>query len=251
MTRPRPWEALDSLPVYVAMRERSYQFLTARPPGPIVDVGCGSGRALRELAARSAEVIGVDPDAVNRDEAQRLSPHLDVRAGTAERLPFPAASLAGYRAERLFHLFGDPVVALAEARRVLLPQAPLVLLTQDWAMVTSDDTSPIAQRVLRAASRAVPAPFAGRRSRAAVLAAGFTEVTVEVVTAVLTGQECVEALAPILRSALTSGGVDPGDAERWLDEKRASARTDHGLLAIPTFVVTARTPSVGAGSSGE
>ncbi|MFK3981587.1 methyltransferase domain-containing protein [Micromonospora sp. NPDC050397] len=242
MTRPRPWEALDALPVHRAMRERSYHLLAPRPAGPVVDVGCGTGLALRELSDRGAEVIGVDPDPTSRAEAVRLRPGIEVRAGTAEELPFATGSAAGYRAERLFHLVTDPVAVLAEARRVLAPGAPMVLLTQDWAMATDDDSSPVAERIWRAATTVTPAPFAGRRSRSALLDAGFTDVSVEVVTAVLVGPAYADALVPVVAAARRSGTVSAAEADEWLAHRQRLARTGHGLLALSTFVVSGRSP---------
>jgi len=195
MTGSRPWEALDALPAYVELRARSYRPFLPADGVPVVDVGCGSGLAVREMTARGIAAVGVDPD-----------PALGARVGSAQRLPFRDGTLGGYRAERVYHLFAEPAAALAEARRVLRPGAPLILLTQDWAMTVAHDVPPATLRFVEETAARVPAPAAGRASYAAVRAAGFRDVAVEVVTAV----------------------VFPGE---------------RGMLVVPTFVVSARAPA--------
>lgn len=62
--------------------------LQPRPGEKILDVGCGTGHLTAELAARGAEVLGVDlsPDMIA--EAEHLHPHLDFVLADARRLDF-------------------------------------------------------------------------------------------------------------------------------------------------------------------
>jgi SAM-dependent methyltransferase len=57
-----------------------------------LDVGCGSGRWSRLLAARGAQVVGIDPTAAMLDVARRLAPAVDFRAMSATHIDFPAES---------------------------------------------------------------------------------------------------------------------------------------------------------------
>jgi SAM-dependent methyltransferase len=54
-----------------------------------LDVGCGSGRWSRWLAARGAQVVGVDPTAAMLETARRLSPGVRFEAMSATDLGFP------------------------------------------------------------------------------------------------------------------------------------------------------------------
>ena len=61
-----------------------------------LDLGCGTGFHLPRWAAEAAEVIGVEPHAdlvaMARRRTRRLD-HVDVRQGTAQRIPLPDASV--------------------------------------------------------------------------------------------------------------------------------------------------------------
>ncbi len=88
----------------------------------VLDVGCGSGFHLPRFAANAARVVGVEPHpplvALARRRTAALG-HVDVRAGTAQRLPVPDASVDVVHA-RWAYFFGpgcEP--GLREVARVL------------------------------------------------------------------------------------------------------------------------------------
>jgi ubiquinone/menaquinone biosynthesis C-methylase UbiE len=91
----------------------------------LVDVGCGAGRLARDLVARGASVLAVEPDPVqaakNRD-AEPLANLAFVEA-RAEALPAETASADGVIFSRSLHHVPAPQMdaALREAARVLKP----------------------------------------------------------------------------------------------------------------------------------
>src|SRR4051794_26386448 len=54
----------------------------------VLDVGCGSGLALREAADRGAEVAGLDASEALVDIARRRAPGVEIVVGELEDLPF-------------------------------------------------------------------------------------------------------------------------------------------------------------------
>lgn len=58
----RQLDAAEAMPAAARLRARSYQLLRLPPDGTVVDVGCGTARAVAELARHAAHAIGVDLD---------------------------------------------------------------------------------------------------------------------------------------------------------------------------------------------
>lgn len=234
-------DRFDELPTARALRHRSYDLLRLRPGSTVVDVGCGTGRAVAELAERGVEPVGVDIDAEMLDLAGQRCPGADLREAGAESLPFDDGALAGYRADKVYHALPDPAAAVAEARRVLAPGGRLVLLGQDWECFAVDSSHPALTRtIVQARADTVTSPRAARGFRALLLNAGFAEVTVEAPTGVLTDPALVlPMLTGFASNATNSGAVTEAEAGRWLADQEHRARTDRLLAAAPMFVAAA------------
>ena len=89
----------------------------------VVDVGCGAGKASRELAAIGARVIGVEPDPIQAATNREAEPAPDVAfvEARAERLPVASGSADGVFFFRSLHHVPVETMeaALAEAARAL------------------------------------------------------------------------------------------------------------------------------------
>jgi ubiquinone/menaquinone biosynthesis C-methylase UbiE len=97
-----------------------------------LDVGCGPGALTAQLVERLGPhaVVAVDPSTPFVAAARARFPDVDVRAATAEQLPFPDDSFDA--AINLFSSLGylgdeEDTRVLAEIRRVLRPGARLVV----------------------------------------------------------------------------------------------------------------------------
>ncbi|MDW6056989.1 methyltransferase domain-containing protein [Streptomyces sp. FXJ1.4098] len=114
----------------------------------VVDVGCGAGRAVAELAEQGVKAVGVDPSERMIAVARGRWPEGDYRIAGAYELPLPDASVDGYRADKVFHELSEPEQALAEARRVLVPGGRIVLVGQDWDTFVIDSADPALTRTI-------------------------------------------------------------------------------------------------------
>lgn len=85
-----------------------------------LDVGCGPGVLTSRLADRLGpeNVRAVDPSPPFVEAARGRCPGVDVRAGTAERLPFEDGSFDVALANLVVHFMSDPVGGLREMGRV-------------------------------------------------------------------------------------------------------------------------------------
>jgi ubiquinone/menaquinone biosynthesis C-methylase UbiE len=99
------------------------------PDDVVVDVGCGSGEAVREAALRvtCGRVIGVDPAPAMLRYARELSAdhegqaRIEFREAPAEKLPVADAAATVVLAVNSLHHWQDADAGLAEVQRVLAP----------------------------------------------------------------------------------------------------------------------------------
>ena len=122
-TRPEyPAAVLDSLPL--------------DSDAEVLDVGAGTGKLTRLLAQRYHRVIAVEPLDGMRAILEQVVPTAESRAGSAEAIPLPDASVDGVFAGQAFHWFANDD-AVNEMARVLRSGGVLALVWNGF-----DETRP-------------------------------------------------------------------------------------------------------------
>ncbi|MFB9902561.1 methyltransferase domain-containing protein [Allokutzneria oryzae] len=242
MTQPPFWDRTERLPQARALRARSHELLAARPGEVVLDVGCGTGHAVGELAENGVKVVGVDASEELLSLARTWFPGCEFRRGPAENLPVESSSVDCYRAQRLFHLLAEPQEALAEARRVLVPHGRILLIGQEYGMWTLDSANDaVTAALLRAHTERHSTRWGGRTYRNLLLDNGFTDVCVEVETAVHTDHA---TLAPLLTKiaevGVAAGAVTSAQAADWLDDQADRGARGRFLAVVPMFLVIGR-----------
>jgi SAM-dependent methyltransferase len=111
------------------------------PPGPVLEIGVGTGLVAAGLAALGRDVVGVDLSPAMLARARDRLPGR-VAVADAEHLPVADASVAACAAVHVLHLVGDVGRVLAEVSRVLGEDGRLVavVIGRD---VESDDVSAV------------------------------------------------------------------------------------------------------------
>jgi ubiquinone/menaquinone biosynthesis C-methylase UbiE len=239
----RTLDVVDDFPGAAELRSHTYDLLTLAAGQAVVDVGCGAGRAVAELADRGLHPVGIDPDPRMIEVARRRWPEQDFRPGTAGELPLDDGSMAGYRADKVFHAVPDPAVALAEARRVLAAGGRIVLVGQDWDTVVIDSDDPdLTRTIVHARAGTMPNPRAARRYRNLLLDSGFGDVTIDVRTAIFTDALMLPMLTGFADAACATGAVDRVHADTWIAEQTRRAESGRLFVALPLFLAAATRP---------
>lgn len=110
----------------------------------VLDLAAGTGKLTRQLVARGAEVLAVEPLAEMRAELTRVVAGVTPLDGTAEAIPVPDASVDAVTVGQAFHWFDAPA-AVREIHRVLRPGGGVGLL---WNGHADDDVGRAAEAVL-------------------------------------------------------------------------------------------------------
>jgi ubiquinone/menaquinone biosynthesis C-methylase UbiE len=257
---PDPWRALDrqpnvdrliaaletrgATPTQARLRRRFLAFVGLRPGDRVVEVGCGTGVVLRDVAARVGRrgaVVGVDASRRVLAAARRLAARTGrpaahaLRRADAARLPFAAGRFDVALAVTLILHVPDPLRVVGELVRVTRPGGRVGLQDQDFGVVavTHADRA-LTDRILAGVARRVYAePYSGRRLPALLRAAGCVRIRLR------TDVYQDTTLEPFTRNflerraenAVRFGIVTAAAAQRWLDGFTA-------LVAAGDFVFT-------------
>lgn len=101
------------------------------PEGPVLDLACGAGRHLRELARTGVPAVGLDLSRALLAEARAADPEARLVRGDMRRLPFSDGAFGGLTS--FFTSFGyfaaraDDLRVAREMRRVLRPGGSFML----------------------------------------------------------------------------------------------------------------------------
>ncbi|MGY1727406.1 class I SAM-dependent methyltransferase [Geodermatophilus sp. SYSU D01062] len=229
-----------------------------RPGDRVLDVGCGTGRTTREAARRTGSALGVDLSSAMLEVARRRAAEEGLTGARFEQADaqvaaFPPAAfdVAISRTGAMF--FADPVAALANVGRALVPGGRLVLLVwqaaeaNEW--ITEITGALAAGRTLPSPPPGAPGPFSfadPARIRAVLTAAGHRQVEVEgLAEPEWWGADADEALTFVLGLAgWLLDGLDPPARDRAVADLRrrleAHAGPDGVELGSAAWLVTAR-----------
>lgn len=164
--------------------------LNPQPQERILDVATGTGWAARRIAARGAQVIGVDigADLIEAAKASAAAEHLkiDFQLGDAEALPFENKTFDGVTSTFGVMFVSKPEAAAVELSRVCKPGGRIVLTT--WP---ADGTIAGLFKIMKSymaspASPPPPSPFEwGNRERVQQLLGASFDLHFETGTTVL------------------------------------------------------------------
>jgi ubiquinone/menaquinone biosynthesis C-methylase UbiE len=165
----------------------SYGLLSLQPNERVMDVGCGTGDDVREMAA----LVGANGMAVGADKSESMILEARRRARgcplpvqfevcEAEYLPWESNYFDACRADRLLQHVTDLGGALNELCRVLKLGGRLVVVDRDWGMVALDSSDEITTKVvLDRADASIRNGWIGRKLHGFFKTAGLNDIRVQ------------------------------------------------------------------------
>jgi len=112
----------------LALTEWALSFCRLPAGARVLDVGCGLGATVEFLCQEHHHAaFGIDASSLLLEKGIEQKPNLGLLRGTAENLPFPDCRFNALFCECVLSLLHDPILALKEFARVLIPGGFLIL----------------------------------------------------------------------------------------------------------------------------
>jgi SAM-dependent methyltransferase len=207
----------------------THSLLRLRPGERILDVGCGCGDDLRELATLVTPhgcAVGIDSSQAMIAEARQRNAGcelpLQFERGDAGQLRWRADYFDACRADRVFQHLPDPERALNEMLRVLKPGGRVLIVDRDWGMVAVDASDVETTRViLNRACAGISNGWMGRGLGGLFKKAGVINAEVQTKSISINSFTLADTLLDlrVVRDhAIAEGLVSQDVAARWLDD---------------------------------
>jgi len=216
-------DGVAEIPAVRAAKRAASVALALRPGQSVLDVGCGTGVDLLDLAAQvlpGGAVFGLDPSVrALRVARGRVAGSVELVLGAVEQLPFGDGVLDACRADRTLQHVGEPERALHELRRVLRPGGRVVILEMLSYLrggTTDDQLASFLTRRLWSRKDEAWLPY---MLPLLLSRSGFDGVAVsrtDAVSSSLAEADVALRLRVSLEDAVVGGVVDRGRAEAWL-----------------------------------
>jgi ubiquinone/menaquinone biosynthesis C-methylase UbiE len=247
-------ERMYGSPAIVEQRVRTRAFLAIRPGERGLDIGCGPGFLLCEMAEQAdTRLQGIDASADMVEAARRridgknLSGKIDVAVGDAAHLDLPSSSFDFAAAVQVYLYVKDVERALAEAARVLKPGGRLVVVDTDWdscVWLASDRERH--RRIIDAWARQFAQPHLPPLLPRLIAAAGLTLEATESYPVLNLRYDRESFSGGIIESApgiVARLGIDRGVADAWAADLRGRTGAGDYFFSVNRYLFRARRPA--------
>ena len=165
---------------------RAMDALSPKPGDVVIDIGCGAGQSVLQLAERvgpEGRVIGLDIAPSLLDLARRRAadlPQVSFLEGDAQSVDLPNQSADGLFSRFGVMAFADPTAAFTNFHRILKPLGKLAFVC--WRALSDNPLDHVALQAAGLEAMVDPTPFSladPSHLRAVLHAAGFDRIVIE------------------------------------------------------------------------
>ena len=229
-----------------------FELLSVREGERILDIGCGTGgavRALARLVGASGRVVGVDYSATMINEAQKRSASselpVEFQTADAHALPFDDNSFDGSFSLRAFEILEDARQALVEMVRVIRPGGRIFINGPDidmWAIDATDRD--LTRKIVHYICDHETNGLVGRQLPGWCKELGLSEITVVPTTSVVTDLRLLFDLwlGGLVERAQKAGAITGEEASRWVNDLESRHEAGKFFCSQTVFRVIARKP---------
>ncbi|PNG27303.1 methyltransferase domain-containing protein [Methylocella silvestris] len=234
-------DALNDLAFFRSYKAATWAALDVREGDRLLDVACGTGFDVIELARRfpAAEILGVDRSegllGVARSRAQGLA-NVTLLQADADRLPLQTDAFDGARIDRALQHIEDPRASLREMVRVTRPGGRIVAAEPDWGtFVLYNGPGVASAKMSDVWLRSFRNPLIGRELGVMLDACGVTDLQSEAHALATSDLACADAVFDLPR--LTSNCVKAGvltqdEADLWRENAKAASEKGAFLAGV-------------------
>lgn len=216
----------------------------------VVDVGCGTGFLVSEMAAvvgESGHLTGVDFSQDMLDiAAQRCEslPQVTLCQGSAVALPLDDDSFDAASCTQVLLYVSDLQKSLAELFRVLKPGGRLTVIETDWrGIVLNSANSALTDRIFGAFDETVPNANLPARLIPMLKAHGFAAIRAEAIPVINTSNNDSNFSAGMLKwasdLAVKENKASREEADAWISDIEEKAAAGEYFFCINRFLFSA------------
>jgi ubiquinone/menaquinone biosynthesis C-methylase UbiE len=243
-------DAANRNPAIVASKSIIIDGLRLRGGERVLDVGCGMGADVFDLAARvgaSGHVTGVDMsealimEARSRAEGRNLPVTFEV--GDAQALRFEDGTFDAVRTERLLMHVPDADRAVAEMVRVLSQGGRLSVFDFDWETQFCDSPyREVTRKIAQSFCDGMKNGWIGRRLPRLFRQHGMTDVSVTYHTVTVDFEFLPLLLGGHVARAVSAGTLSADEADLWWTDLARSSDEGTCLYGFTAFIVAGTKP---------
>ena len=237
-------------PEIVRQRMRTLEVLKPNIGECILDVGCGPGLLVQDLAIEvgsEGQVVGIDTSASMLELAERRCanlPQVEFVEGDASSIAAVDGTYDAAACVQVLLYIENTNQVLKEIHRVLKPGGRIVIMETDWrGMVLNNRDQVLTDKMAAAWDRKVPSPNLPARLGPLLRQQGFAATSVEAFPILSTSYRregfSGGMLAQFASLARKDGTVSEADSRAWVEDLKRLGAEDAYFFCINRFLFSA------------